>query len=254
MHDPVPEPVEHEETLKNERWELLRHVDEMTSTPMIVLSFVWLVLLIVDFTSGLSRTLEIVNYVIWGLFIVDFLIEFTIAPHKIEYLKKNWLTAVALLLPALRVFAAFRIFRAARALRAARAARGVRLLRWLTSINRGMRAIRASLARRGIGYVFALTLLVVVVGAAGMYQFERPESLAEAGYPAEGGLPTYGDALWWTAMIMTTLGSAYWPQTAEGRILCFVLSLYAFGVFGYFTATIASFFVGQERSDQSRSQ
>jgi voltage-gated potassium channel len=245
MRDGVREPVDHKETLKAERWELLRHVDEVTAKPMIVLSFVWLVLLVVDFTSGLSRTLEVVSYVIWGLFVVDFAIEFTIAPRKVEYLKKNWLTAVALLLPALRVFAAFRIFRAARALRAAR---GVRLVRWVTSINRGMRAVRASLARRGIGYVFALTLLVVVAGAAGMYQFERPESLAEAGYAAEGGLTSYGDAVWWTAMLMTTVGSEYWPKTAEGRILCFVLSLYAFGVFGYFTATIASFFVGQEQA------
>jgi voltage-gated potassium channel len=47
-------------------------------------------------------------------------------------------------------------------------------------------------------------------------------------------------------MIMTTMGSAYWPQTAEGRVLCVVLALYAFGVFGYVTATLATFFVGRD--------
>jgi voltage-gated potassium channel len=45
---------------------------------------------------------------------------------------------------------------------------------------------------------------------------------------------------------MTTLGSASWPTTAEGRILGFLLSLYAFGVFGYTTAALATFFIGQE--------
>jgi voltage-gated potassium channel len=47
-------------------------------------------------------------------------------------------------------------------------------------------------------------------------------------------------------MIMTTMGSAYWPLTPEGRILCFLLALYAFGVLGYLTATIASLFIGKD--------
>lgn len=33
-------------------------------------------------------------------------------------------------------------------------------------------------------------------------------------------------------MLLTTMGSEYWPQTAEGRILCLLLSVYAFAVFG----------------------
>lgn len=47
-------------------------------------------------------------------------------------------------------------------------------------------------------------------------------------------------------MIMTTMGSDYWPQTPEGRILCVLLSLYAFAVFGYVTATLASFFIDRD--------
>jgi voltage-gated potassium channel len=47
-------------------------------------------------------------------------------------------------------------------------------------------------------------------------------------------------------MIMLTLGSDYWPQTAEGSVLCILLSLYAFGIFGYVTAVLASFFIGRD--------
>ena len=47
-------------------------------------------------------------------------------------------------------------------------------------------------------------------------------------------------------MLLTTIGSEYWPQTAEGRVLCFLLSLYSFGVFGYITAAVASFFIGRD--------
>jgi voltage-gated potassium channel len=50
-------------------------------------------------------------------------------------------------------------------------------------------------------------------------------------------------------MIMTTLGSEYWPLSASGRVLCFFLSLYAFGVFGYVTATLATFFIGSDAAD-----
>ena len=45
---------------------------------------------------------------------------------------------------------------------------------------------------------------------------------------------------------MTTMGSDYFPQTAEGRVLCFILAIYAFAVFGYVTATLATFFVGRQ--------
>jgi voltage-gated potassium channel len=73
-----------------------------------------------------------------------------------------------------------------------------------------------------------------------MYAFENE---------APGGLHSYGEALWWTAMIMTTMGSQYWPQTAEGRVLCVFLALYAFGVFGYMTAALATFFIGRDAED-----
>ena len=42
------------------------------------------------------------------------------------------------------------------------------------------------------------------------------------------------------------MGSAYWPQSPEGRILCIILALYAFGIFGYVTATLATYFVGRD--------
>jgi len=62
----------------------------------------------------------------------------------------------------------------------------------------------------------------------------------------EGGFASYADALWWTAMLLISLGSEFWPRTAEGRLLCFLLALYGFGVFSYITASFASFFVGRD--------
>lgn len=81
-------------------------------------------------------------------------------------------------------------------LNTARAVRGIKLLRVITRTNRGMRAISASLGRRGLGYVVTTTLVITVVGAAGMYALE-------SNTPDERGLNDYATALWWTAMRMT---------------------------------------------------
>jgi voltage-gated potassium channel len=248
--DSAPVEVSTDEIHK-ERWELLEHVNALTEKPFIALSLLWVVLLILEFTSDLNRPLEVLTDVIWVLFILDFLIEFAIAPKKWDYLRGNWLTALSLALPAfrlLRIFQLFRAFRAFRFFRVVRVARSLRLLRLFTSLNRGMRATRNALGRHRVGYVLSLTTLVVFAGAAGMLRFENPASLMEAGIPAGergSGLRSYSDALWWTAMLLTTLGSEYWPQTAEGRITCWLLSLYAFAIFGYITATIASYFIGK---------
>jgi voltage-gated potassium channel len=223
-----------EEALARERYELLQRLEDWLETPMLILAFVWLALLIGELILGESLAFEVIGTIIWVIFIIHFAVEFILAPRKVTYLRNNWLTALSLLVPALRIF---RIFRVVRLLRVARVGRGLRLFRVVSSLNRGMRALRAALERRGFGYVIILTILVIFAGAAGMYAFE-------SGIP--GGLNTYGEAVWWTAMIMTTLGSEYWPQTLEGRVLGYLLALYAFGIFGYVTATLATFFVGRD--------
>jgi voltage-gated potassium channel len=48
-------------------------------------------------------------------------------------------------------------------------------------------------------------------------------------------------------MLLTTMGSDYWPRTPEGRFLCLLLAVYAFTVFGYVTAAIAAYFVDRDK-------
>jgi voltage-gated potassium channel len=105
-----------------------------------------------------------------------------------------------------------------------------------------MKALGASMQRRGFGYVALLTLIVTLVGAAGMYAFENTG-------PTGPRLANYGEALWWTAMIMTTLGSDYWPHTGAGRVLCVFLSFYSLAVLGYITAALSTFFIGRDAED-----
>lgn len=227
---------------QTEREELLEQIGDLLEQPMLALSAVWLVLVVVDLAGYQRPWLDTVSWAIWAVFVLDFVVRLAIAPSKLTYLKTNWLTALALFAPALRLL---RIARLVRALRAARAVRGLRLLRVVSTANRGLRTARRTLARRGIGYVLLINVIVLFLGAAGMFAFENP---AETG-GANSGLSNYGDALWWTAMLLTTLGAGYEPVTLEGRVLAWLLAVFAFAVFGYVTASIASLFVQQDRQD-----
>ena len=229
-----PESQEQEE---RERWETLRQLEEWLELPVVLLGIIWLVLLVVELIWGLPPLFEVIGLVIWAIFVVDVVVRFVLAPHKLTFLRRNTLTVISLALPPVRLLHVFRMIRVLRLIRGARG--GVRLVRVIGSLNRGMGALRNTMRRRGFGYVMLLTIIVTLVGAAGMFALEQED-------PPAQGFETYGDALWWTGMIMTTLGSAFWPATREGRVLAFLLSLYAAGVFGYITAFIASFLIDRE--------
>jgi voltage-gated potassium channel len=222
-----------DKTDREERWDVLHQLEDWLQTPMIVLSFVWLLLVLAEFVWGASGFLETFGTLIWIIFIAEFALRFTLAPDKLAFLRGSAITIVALVVPAFRLLRAFRI------LRLARTARSLRLVRIVATANRGMIAVRASLGRRGLGYVLAVTVVVALLGAAGMLAFEPAGEV-------EGGFTSYADALWWTAMLLTSIGSEFWPRTPEGRLLCLLLAVYGFAVFGYITASFASFFIGRD--------
>ncbi|WP_294011689.1 ion transporter [Sphingomonas sp.] len=218
------------------RWKLLRDLDQWLTVPMALLSLAWLLIVVWELVSGSTELLTTVGTTIWVIFILEFAIRFSLAPDKLPFLKSNWLTVLALAVPALRLFRALSFLRAARALR------GFRLVRIVATANRSMNALKGTLQRRGFGYVAGLTVLVIGLGAAGMLNFENAREV-------EGGFRDYGHALWWTGMLIASIGTDFWPSTTEGRVLAMLLALYGLAMFGYITATFASFFVGRDAQE-----
>lgn len=224
-----------------QRYRLLVKLDRWLETPLLALSGIWLYIMVRELTGEVGPVLGRAGLAIWLVFVADFALKLLLAPAKGLFLKRNVVVLLSLALPALRLL---RILRLARALRLVRATRGLRLVRVLASVNRGLRTLSRLLRRRGFGYVLSSTVLVVLLGAAGMLAFERDAE--------PRGLEGYPEALWWTAMIVTTMGSEYWPRSPEGRFLCLLLAVYGFTVFGYVTAALASFFVSQDRGPAGR--
>lgn len=219
--------------LKKERSLLLTRFEKLLEGPMVFLGFVWLVLLVVELVWGLPPLLEYLSLAIWVLFLIDFAVKLLLAPDKGRFFRRNWLTAVSLIIPALRVVRFLRVVRLLRGLR------GIRLIRIVSSLNRSMRSLAATMQRRAFGYVLLLTLLVTFAGAAGMYALEKETE----------GFQSYGLSLWWTAMRIITAGSSAEPVSAEGRALAFLLALFGYTIFGYVTASFASFFVGRDAEE-----
>lgn len=172
--------VAHATAAERKRYALLQRLEDRLDVPMTFLAFVWLALLVGEFVWGESRWFEILGSLIWAVFILNFTIELAIAPRKLAYVRRNWLTALSLFAPALRALRVFRV------LQVTRAGRGLQLLRVLDSLSRGMHALGASLKRRGFRYVAMLTLIVTFTGAAAIYAFENGPS---------GDLRSYWDAL-----------------------------------------------------------
>ena len=92
-----------EKPAQPDRWALLTELEDWLEVPMQVLGFIWLGLLVLDLTKGLNGLLAALSTLIWIIFIADFAIRLAIAPDKRRFFKRNWLGALSLLVPALRV-------------------------------------------------------------------------------------------------------------------------------------------------------
>ena len=162
-----------------------------------------------------------------------------IVANRVAFFKKNWLFILAIVVSALRFFPFLQPFPLVRALTATF---GMQVIWIFASADQGMRFLRAALGRRGTGYALALTFVVSFAGAAGMLHFEAISDDPQR-------IQTYPKSLWWTAMQMTNIGTAYSIKTTGGRVICLGISLYAAAMFGYLTAIFATFLIDRDAKD-----
>lgn len=209
------------------RDELREKLDRYLDLPLALASVVVVLLIIIQLTGEVSesweRRLEVLSWALWSLFLLEFLIKFALAPVKRQYVRKHWLDVLVVLLPFLR------FLRLARVLQATR---GLPVLRLLIFGGRGSESTLALLKRRRLGQLAIVSAMVILLGAAVGFLLEADASGAQ--------IRTFGNALWWSATLITTVGSELYPVTTGGRILGFLLMLYAVGIFSYFIGAIAS--------------
>ncbi|MGH2584512.1 MAG: ion transporter, partial [Dehalococcoidia bacterium] len=210
---------------------------------MSALALVFAVLLVMQFTMNLSpvaeRRASLGITLIWIVFVIDFCVRLALADSKREFLRHNWISAIALVVPALRVL---RVLQLARAVQAAQA---MQISGVVSGGKRADEALRRSLGLHPTLYISLMTLLVTALAAAGMYAIEHTHGRAN--------ITNVGDAVWWTTATLTTVGSELYPVTAEGRVLAILVMVYGLIFAGYIAATLTSALLtrrdGQPASD-----
>src|ERR687893_326699 len=212
------------------REDLLGRLDRYFDVPLALASLALVLIAVIELTGEVSGPWEgrlaALGWALWSLFLVEFVVKLALAPVKRRYLRESWLDALIVLLPFLRVLRLARIVQT-RTLPAA--------FRVLVFGGRGSQGTLQLLRRRRIGQLAIISAMVILIGAALGY-------LLEAGAPG-ARIRDFGDALWWSGALVTTVSSEIYPVTAAGRVLGFVLMLYAIGIFTYFIGSVASVLV-----------
>lgn len=229
------QPADEEEKkaiVRDQRWELLEQLQAILEPAMAGLGIVFLGLLLLDYSAielsdAANSRLFWVLQAIWAVFLIEFAVRLIIAPARGEFLRSNWLGALSLVLPFLRPLRAFR---------AARALRSLSLVRFLGGINRGIRVVRAVTRGRQFAWVGALTVMVMIAGAVGVRYFDRGVE--------DAPIQSFGSALWWSSAMVTTINNELYAVSTEARVLAILMRIFAVSVFGYITASIATYFIG----------
>ena len=154
------------------------------------------------------------------------------ADRKRYFLTWGWIDLVSSI-PAVGVL---RIGRAARIARILRILRGFRSVRVLAQAVMRRRAESAFLS-----VVFA-TVMVIVFGSIAVVRVERV---------AGGNIANAWDGVWWAVVTVSTAGFGdLYPVTVEGRIIAMLMLVTGIGLFGTFTALVASWFVGAHEQQE----
>jgi voltage-gated potassium channel len=140
------------------------------------------------------------------------------------------------LLPFLRPLRALRALRGLGELRALRLLQASRLAAFLgTGFGHAHEIIR----RRGLHYVVALVVAIMLAAAGLEVAFEA--------HAKDSTIHNYGDALWWSVVTVTSVGYGdESPVTDAGRAVAVVLMITGIALFGVVAASIASYFVEQD--------
>jgi voltage-gated potassium channel len=156
-----------------------------------------------------GRTLTLVA---WAVFLVDYLLSLALSPDRSHYIRTHVLQAIGVIFPPLRVLLIFHVtFEVAKQ-------------------TRGAFGTRARL------YLLYVSTLVILVSSLAVMVVERTAPGAT--------IRNFGDALWWAAETVSTVGYGdVYPVTPAGRVIAVLLMVNGFLILSVLTATVAQKFV-----------
>jgi len=174
-----------------------------------------------------------IDHAICVIFFVDFLVRFFSAKNKWRYMRWGWIDLISSI-PVFDFLLAARLFRVIQLLRVLRAFRSMSIITKYYFSNK----IRGTFTSVGI-----IAVLMVIFSAITILNVEKDAPNAN--------IKTAEDALWWAYVTITTVGYGdKFPVTTEGRIIAVALITVGVGLFGTFTAYVASWFAEKREEEE----
>lgn len=227
-HDPIWTPA-----LKTwRRW---------TDIPLITLALGSLPILLLEFVSDrLSSTdrtfITLVNVVVFVAFAVDYIVEITLAGDRRAYVRHEWTSLLIAISQGVALLHVLQIFGAVRVVRAIRPV--VFVWRLIAIGTAESKEVRATFRDRAVTVAISIAGFVWLTSAAA---FTIVEDVGEGRL-----VDSFGDALWWSASTISTVGYGdIYPVTTVGRIVAVLTMIVGVSTFGVITAKLASWMLRQ---------
>jgi voltage-gated potassium channel len=172
------------------------------------------------------RICSTVTVAAWLLFLADYVARLWLARDRRRYFTRHLLDLLIVALPALRP---------------------LRLLRLVILFRVLNRKAAASLRGRVPLYVSISASSLVLCASLAVLDAER--------HAAGTNIKTFGDAVWWAVVTVTTVGYGdHFPVTLQGRFVAGGLMIGGVALIGVVTASFAAWFIDRVRDDEDRVQ
>ena len=214
----------------------LERFSERIDPWMTVLAVAWLPVLVIPMVitlhGAVALTFDVLDYAVWAAFAVEYFAKLWIAEDRKRFARHHLLDLAVVAVPVLRPLRLARLFRI------------VRLGRVVLVLGGSLRRIRDVLTHHGLHFVLLAVSIIVFAGSGLELVFEKHSS-------GPAAIHNFGDALWWAVVTTTTVGYGdRLPMTGAGKVVAVVLMLTGIGLVGVLTATVASYFVQQQHSEE----
>ncbi|ORO50933.1 ion transporter [Streptococcus sp. 1643] len=207
-------------------------------TIILLLALISVVLVIFGFMDVIdlhNPPYNIIDLMIWIVFIVDYLWRFFTSKEKFRFIIDNIFDLLAIL-PSNAIFTVFRLGRIFRLAKLTKLVKLTRLLRIIGLSGKLERKASRLLRTNGLLYILYVNVFIVFVGSS---IFSVVEEKA------------FSDSLWWAIVTVTTVGYGdIIPASIFGKWLAVLLMLVGIGTIGMLTSSLTNFFVKDNPDDQ----
>ncbi len=194
--------------------------------PLTIAALVFFAAYALEILAGLTGSFEVlaegVIWATWAVFVVDYFTRLSITEHRGRWFTHHLLDLAIVVLPMLRP---------------------LRLMRFLTFIAIIRRGAGGIIRGRVVLFTVGSTILIILIAGLAIFDAEREV----------GNLKSFGDAVWWSFVTMTTVGYGdYYPVTSTGRIVAVGLMIGGITLIGVITATLASWIVERVSNETAK--